>query len=308
MVSWTIGPGCALRRFEMVFAIFCVLCALATLAWLAGGVMTLALPRSDAAGNGLGQVYALGAFAITWLLVAILLELACRALPVPFGGDMPWPWGPSGWGRWVALGLAAGAQVFGFAALFASSCRGVTRAVLQTGAVTLPLPFVVHAAWRGFGWPRFFPVATWGCLALLGIAGMGCVGEALAYRWTRRRARERSHHSPAPNEVLYPALLLWERQCVRVLRGADELLSAVSEVLSSAAPVLVDCHRGCFRVTLGEGKVALSRVRELSMQELHELLLLMPSLHTDPARDAEIRRLVAMQRDVSGLSFVLPRA
>lgn len=293
----------------MLFASICVFGVLATLAWLLAVAMVLGWGRSDPAGNGLGEVYVLGAFAITWLLVAILLELVCRGLPAPVGGEMPWPWGPSGWERWVALGLAAGAQGFGFASLFTSSCCGVTRAVVQAGAVTLPLPFLVHAAWRGFGWPMFFPFATWGCLALLSVAGMGCVGGALAYRWTRRRARERAHHSPAPTDVLYPALLLRPTQSVHVLRGADELLAALSQDLSSAAaPVLVDCHRGCFRVTLGEGKFTLSRMPQLRMQELHELLLLVPALHADPMRDAEIRRLVAMQRDVSGLSFVLPRA
>ncbi|MBP8300161.1 MAG: hypothetical protein KA020_07370 [Planctomycetes bacterium] len=292
----------------MLFASICVFGVLATLAWLLAVAMVWGWGRSDPAGNGLGEVYVLGAFAVTWGLVGILLEIACRGMPVPVGDWMPWPWGPSGMERWSALGLAVGAQVFGFAALFTSSCRGVARAVLKVGAVVLPLPFLVHAAWRGFGWPRFSPLATWGCLWVLVTAVGCCVGGAVVCRWARARTRERARRAPAPADILYPALLVRFAQSVRVLRGADEMLAAGPEVVESAAStVLVDCQRACYQVTFGEGKFTLLARPALSMQELHELLLGMPPFHADPARNAEIRRLVAMQRDVSGLSFVLPR-
>jgi len=284
-----------------------LLVAVAALVCLAAGAMAFHLRASDAAGNGLAQAYLACTLGLCWLLVGVLLLVAGLRAPHPSAGDPSWTW--IGRAALVLFLVAIGGQAAGFAALCTARDSGLLRVLLQLGVAAVPLAFVVHAAWRGLGVPVPAGLATWGCAAVV-VLGSGLAVAALASASGGRRAAVRT----PLDRVTYPALLVLRMEAVHVVRGAADV-RGLPEACQADELLVIDALGRT--ATLRRTGAPLADADAFALEERHEamdvpavvgLLLRIAKLHADPQRDAEIRRLLPMQRDVSGLSFVLTRS
>jgi hypothetical protein len=177
----------------------------------------------------------------------------------------------------------------------------------------VPLAFLLHAAWR-LGLPLPWQA---GCLlpAAVVIAGSLLPFAAHAVQ------REATAGAPRQPEIVLPALLVQEGELVRVLRERDELRAMPRDLLPRLRePFVVDANR--YRFALrglhevpgeaadGAVPVAFEAARDLepmTFEAVRDLVLRIAPLHADAAEDARIRKLVGMQKDVTALTFVLPR-
>jgi len=294
-----------LHRLHVIPILLIIVFSLAALAYLAGAAMTFTLHRSDPAGNALGQVYTAITFGVVWLLVVVAANTAADSeIPPPAGVELPWTAL-----RWAAVPLAAFAlctQYAGLGVLFDRRSRGWRRLLVHASVLLVPLAFLTHAAWRGFGLSLPTAVATWGCLAVV-VAGSSFCGFVW---WASERERRAGRAKPTASNLVYPGLLVQHREYVRVLRSAADLHALPVELLAPAnAPVFVDANGATFtlqRVPASAGLAITKQPGIMPFAEVREVLLAIRELHADPAEDGRIRHLIPMQRDITALSFVLP--
>jgi hypothetical protein len=280
-----------------------VLLVLGLIGCLAIGVMAMELHRSDAAGNGLTEAFLVLGSAATWLVVVVAVGVSLLQSPEDAA---PGPWlAPAG------LALACPAQAIGLVVLCRLRQRGLLRSCLQLCVPLVPLAFLLHAAWRG-GLPVPWQVATWGCGAVV-VAGSAL---ALGSRAKQRAHRAAVARTPGPESIVWPALLVQEGELVRVLRERSQLEAMPRDLVERLRqPVIIDSNCTAWvvrelRAADQGGKVSCALTRDparMSFASIRDAVLRVAPLHDDTARDAEVRRLVAMQSSVTALSFVLPR-
>ncbi len=277
---------------------------LAALACVLTGAMAGQLQSSDPAGNGLGQAYVLFMAGVTWSLVAVsLVVVFARAPGAP--ATPPLSWATIGSLMALLFLLALAAQFIGLRWLFDPANKGVWRSVLCVLSALVPLAFVVFAAWRGVGLPVPGAWVIGGCAAVIGVGSLLSFGAKV---FTAKKAADPD--VVTVRDIPYPALLLDGGRSVRVIRYAEDLEMARA---SANGPIdgllLVDA--GCATYTLNDGPhgpVTFARSAEpLAFDSLRARLLRIPRLDPDPEKDVAVRQLIGMQRDVTALSFVLPR-
>lgn len=276
---------------------------IAALACVLTGAMAGQLQSSDPAGNGLAQAYFVFALALTWLLVAMVLILVflrapAMALPAPLS------WSMIGIATGMLFLLAVAGQFIGMRWLFDAANKGGWRHVLSATAAVVPLAFVVFAAWRGGALPVPAMLATWGCGAVVVVGSLLPIS---AGAFTALRAK--GPHVLTVFDVSYPALLLNGEKAVRVLRYAEDLEQVRTNPAEPFSELLlVDADRTTYSLGRTGEVVDVERNAEpIDFDTLCARLLRMPRLDPEPEKDAELRRLIALQRDVTALSFVLPR-
>ena len=281
-----------------------VLLLITALACLVVGAFASGVRSSDPAGNGLAQAYVVFALGITWCLIALCLIMVGLRAPVP-GLAASFPWNTVGSVTLVLFLLAVAAQTIGLPWLFNGSNRGPWRTALCFTTALVPLAFVLFAAWRGAGLVLPAAVATWGCGAVVVLGSLVPIG---ARAWTTQNA-------PDPNvitifDLAYPALLLHGDRSVRVVRSADDL----EDTDPMTAPPFVELmvvDAGLIGYTFSHtpsSELVITReAASIAFDALCAQLLRIPKLADNAEKDAEIRRLILMQRDVTALSFVLDR-
>jgi hypothetical protein len=288
-----------------MLVLLCVLVALAALGAGAAVLVAGQLRSSDAAGNGLAQAYLVVVVAVTWIVVGISLLIA--GLQTPHANCPPeLPWRAFGWAAAACWALALLGQVAGLAALFDGGSRGALRMLLQAGAGVVPLAFVLHVAWRGLGLPLPATFATLGLLAVVTIGSLLPAVACLARRAAAATAAQQQ-------SIAYPALCLRDDRDVRVLRGAEDLRAVPADTLDVA--LLIDANGATWTAAPLAGQADTTAGAEpelapgpvLPFAAIDARVLAIERLHADPAEDAKVRRLVAMQADVTALTFVLPR-
>jgi hypothetical protein len=280
-----------------------VLLVVAALTCVLVAAMARALHSSDQAGNGLAQAYFVFGLALQWLLVVAVVVLA--SVRAPHDQVPTLTSGALHLAVVLLISLAKVAQLSALPWLFDGRNQGAWRVVIRAALVGVPLAFLCFAAWRGAG----LPLPTW--LALFGCGAVVVVGSFLPLA---AQAAARRRQAPSATitvfHVLYPALLLRVGDSVRVLRHADELSALLADTaLAPEALVLVDanCATYTWPDSRGPGAGLVRNPTPITFEALVAELLRIEHLHVDPTRDAEIRRLVGMQRNVSALSFVLDR-
>lgn len=279
------------------------------LASLLAMAMSFGLHQSDAAGNGLGQAYVVIALGIGWALLALtLLFVLLQAPHADVVGDLPWPWVT--FATVVLAGLGLGAHLHALACLFGGRKIGSRAALLRGTFALVPGALALHAAWRLAGLPLPTAVPLWGCAgAVLGSA-------ALAFTTSAKRRREAHGDQLTFAEIRYPALLLQGRSAVHVLRRPDDVRDLPRAALGPDA-LLIDADAGSWRIAAGTGAVTdlgelperlrLTRIAVLTIAEVKGRLLAIERLHGEPQQDRDARARIALQPDVTALSFVLPR-
>ena len=277
---------------------------LTALACVLTGAMAGQLQSSDPAGNGLAQAYYFFTLTLTWILVAVLLVLVfVRAPAVSPPASLSWT--TIGVGIVLLFLLAMAGQFISLPWLFDPANRGAWRSALCIAAAVVPLAFVVFVAWRGAGLPVPGTLAIGGCAAVIGV-GSFLPFAAKVFTTVKTADPDVVTLSNIP----YPALLLNGRRSVRVIRYAEDL---EKERANASEPsnelLLVDASCATYTLNDGDNRL-LTFVRNaepLAFDSLRAQVLRIPSLDPDPLKDAEIRKLVGLQRDVTALSFVLPR-
>lgn len=275
----------------------------AALGAVAVAAMARELHRSDAAGNGLAQAaHTLGVGAL-WLLLAASLGVALF-LPgkdVSAFGLRPWiVYGSLA----AAFGLGVAGHVGSLPWLHRAQVRGPWRAATIAAGVVAPLGLAASVAWLGAALPLTDSAALVG--VVLGAAA-SLVPFAAHMLAPARRPRDDMH---AVHDVAYPALLFQGEADVHVVRDATSLVAlAAQDARASARSVLVDSAGGSYVwPDTSQPTWRLARQAEhVGFDEVLARIARIPRLAEDPAKDVELRRLVAMQRSVSALSFVLPR-
>lgn len=271
------------------------------LACVLTGAMASQLQSSDPAGNGLAQAYFVFALALIWLLVGTLLVVVFVRPPVIIPPEPP---SRPAMGAVVAtlFLIAVVGQCLGMRWLFDAANKGTWRQLSCLAAAVVPLAFVVFAAWRGAGLPVPAVFATWGCAFIVVVGSLVPMGP-------RVLSALKATGPKVNTQVTFPALLLNGEHAVRVLRYAEELEQVRTGPAEPFAELLlVDANRTTY--VLDPSGVSVTLVRDTEPIDLDLLcarLLRIPRLDPDPAKDAEVRKLIALQRDVSALSFVLPR-
>lgn len=275
----------------------------AALACVLIGAMATQLQSSDAAGNGLAQAYFVFSLAFTWLSVAMLLIIAFLRPPA-IAPPAPLSWTMIGVATTILFLLAVSGKFIGMRWLFDAANKGGWRHVLCAAAALVPLAFVVFAAWRGGALPVPAVLATWGCAVVVAVGSLLPIG---AGAFTAPRAKD--PHVLTASQVSYPALLLTGELAVRVLRYAEDLEQVATYPAEPFAELLlVDADGSTYVLETAVEAVTLKRnAQPIAFDSLCARLLRMPPFDPDPEKDAEVRRLIRMQRDVTMLSFVLPR-
>lgn len=264
------------------------LVAAAAAASLLATAFAFAVRRGDPAGKGLGQAYLVVALGVAWLLVAGAVVAAVL--------------GSAATG--TELDLATfGALAIGFTSPLASlpylakaPPRGVWPSVVCGNLFVVPAALLVHAAWRTAVLPLPPAVALHGCFALVGIGA--------SVPWLARALTRRQKKSPAP---VYPTLLVRSQERASVLRAATELAGLPGAWFAGDVR-LIDANARPWALRGSPTAPIFAPIGDrMQFAEVCELLLAVPHLHADPTEDARIRRLIPQQRDVTALSFVLPR-
>ena len=279
------------------------LCVLAALASLLATMTAGALHRSDPAGNGLAAAQLVVILAITWLLTAAAVVIVMLRTPAD-PADLPWS--AIGFGTVVGLGSSLAGHFVSLPYLIDGRNRGVWRTLVCSSLFTVPAAFLLHASWRGIGLPLPMVLALWGCGA---VVVLGSATPWLA-RAAANRQRARTAATQSLFHITYPALLVRPRLGVDVVRGADDVRALPRERFAAPAPLLIDATGTTWTLqptTGGEGFLVGRGSAPLAPAAVLALLLAIERLHPDPAEDARIRHLLALQRDVTALSFVLPR-
>lgn len=271
-----------------------MLVGLGTLASLGTFAMSLGVGRSDAAGNGLAQAYVVVAFLATTLLTVAALLCALAFDP---------PAGPAAWTTTLGLAGLAGIQpVTTLPPLFATRNGAFVRTTVAIGAIVGQLAIGLHVLWRALGLAVPAAVAVGGVAT---VAALTTVSPILAWpRKPRRRA-------DGVFAIAFPALALRPGEAVRVVRDLDELTALGAAFLTAApAATTIDAHGTAWTLqpaaTLADWR-ATRAAHAVPIADVQTQLLALPSLHPDPATDATVRHLVAMQRDIAALACVLPR-
>lgn len=271
------------------------LVAAAAAASLLATAFAFAAQRGDPAGRGLGQAYLVVALGVAWLLVAGAVAAAVLG---PTGSDNP----AAEAGRGLDL-ATFGALVVGFTSPLASlpylakaQPRGRWPAVVCGNLFAVPAALLMHAAWRAAVLPLPSAWAVHGCFALVVIGA--------SVPWLARALTRRQTTSPAP---VYPALLVRSQERAIVLRAAGELAGLPGAWFAGDAR-LIDASGLPWTLRGSPAATSLTQTGDrMRFPEVCELLLGLPHLHDDAAEEARLRRLIPQQRDVTALSFLLPR-
>lgn len=281
------------------------LCVLAALASLLATMTAGALHRSDPAGNGLAAAQLVVTLAITWLLTAATVVIVLLRTPVAgCPTDLPWP--AIGFGTVAGLGLGIAGHFVSLPYLIDGRHRGAWRSLVRSSLFVVPAALSLHASWRGVGLPLPTAFALWGCAAVV------AVGAAVPWlaRAAASRQRARTAATPSLFHITYPALLVRPRLGVDVVRSASEVQALPRERFAAPAPLLIDANGTTWTLqptSGGDGFLIGRGPAPLDLPAVVTLLLAIERLHPDAAEDARIRHLLAMQSDVTALSFVLPR-
>lgn len=155
----------------VTFILVVLLMALTLLLTVAVAAAVRSLHRSDPAGNGLAIAYTAVGMGALWFAVGLMTLVAClrrnAELVAAVGAGAL---STADLMVFAAFVVAVPSQVAFLRLLDARRSRGVFAHVLQACVVLSPLVFVVHDAWRTFGWVRNelpTPVAAWGMLGAL---------------------------------------------------------------------------------------------------------------------------------------------
>ena len=294
---------------------------LAALASLLAAMTAGALHRSDPAGNGLAAAQLVVILAITWLLTTAAVVIVMLRTPAAQGPtDLHWPAISLCTDAGLALGMLG--HFVSLPYLIDGRNRGLWRTLVTGSLFVVPAAFLLHAGWRGIGLPLPTAFALWGCAALVGI---GSIVPWLA-RAAARRERARTAATLSLFHIPYPALLLRPSTRVDVVRSADDVKALPRELFAAPPPPLfldANCMlwtlqpvgngdefvvlRGFVsKGVLGRGDVGRGTT-PMHLDAVKALVLDIERLHPDAAEDARIRPLIRMQRDVTALSFLLPR-
>lgn len=258
------------------------------------------LHASDAAGNGLAQGFYVAALLLQWLLVAIAV-LGSLWMP---GSDLQF--GPASRHVPTVLAIAGLAPILAHAIslpwLFDARHRGAPRTAVVVTTALPPLALLGFVAWRAqfVLLPDVF--AAWGSLGTAIAAPLTTVAIVLLTRTTN------AQRAPTIASLAHPVLLLRDGVAVRACHHTDDTRSQVATAPEPAALVVVDAN--CARWSIAsspDGEPTFVRHGEpLTFEQLRAAILRVPRLDADGTRDAEIRRLVTMQTNVTSLAFVLP--
>lgn len=258
-------------------------------------VFARAMRRGDPAGNAMGSIWFLGALAAAWLLALVQL-LVASFLPMP--ADAPAVLTPraAAAAGFVLASSALAAQVLALSALLGRP--GVDRRGWRAASMaSAPFAVALHAAWRGIGVPSA-PVAIWVCGGILVVGAVSVV-----------RARVASVRPVVPAGPVYPALVIAERHSVHVVRHPSDLVGLPADLPLTTARLVDASGVGFALVRQGDGglRPVEPAAAVLSVAAVRDLLLQLPALAADAGEDARIRRRIAMQPDVTSLTFVLSR-
>jgi hypothetical protein len=272
----------------------------AAFAWAIAVATSTQLHASDAAGNGLAQVFYVGALGIVWLLLAVTLLLGAW---VPASGA---PVGlPSRTTASVVIAsfvVSLTTQVVVLPWLFDAANRGASRTILLVALALLPLAFLLFAAWRSLLLPLPTAVATWGCLLLVLTASLTAYGVRTFCKPERAR-----NTAVTLSNLAYPVLLFREGRSVDACHHAESAEERFTAAGDTNDLLVVDANCARWAPIAVNGVLTFARAAEpISFDALRNAILRVPRLHDDAARDAEIRRLITMQATVSSLAFVLP--
>lgn len=273
--------------------------------WLGAGALAavltfacaLGLGRSDAAGNGLAEAYVAIATAVTTLLVV-------GALLVALGGGHPTDSGEAA----ATIGCTALAVAMPWPtlrSLFARRSRRGLRTALAGLTALAQLGILLHAA------DRTFALALPAGLATLGPVLLGALALAAPLLTDAVGRARRETSRPSPFAIAWPALVVREGEAVFVVREASGLTTLDPAVFTRPpAACLFDANATPWTLVPAATLAGWTTTRAGAPRPLDDVrtrLLVIPRLHPDPAQDAEVRRLVAMQASIAALTFVLPR-
>ncbi|MBL8755242.1 MAG: hypothetical protein JNK15_18225 [Planctomycetes bacterium] len=270
-----------------------VVAVAAAIAAVSSGALGLGIGRSDPAGNGLAIAWVTIATLGTALLVlATLVLAACTASTAP--GALP-----------ISLGCMGCAIALPIAMLRAQARPRLGHgmvAVLAGLGTAAWLGLLLHAVGRSLEWPL--------SSGLAGVAPCLLAATAIATAIAAARRPGRPASGAAWSVVTFPALVLRDGEAVHVVRDRDAL-AALDQAMFTRAPVAttIDANGTAWRLGPAAQFAEWTATRTadtLPFASVRDRVLALPALHADAARDAELRRLVAMQTSVTALTFVLP--
>ena len=278
------------------------LLVLGAIACLFTAATSTQLFASDPAGNGLAQVFYVAMLCALWLLVGALLFFATW-VPPPNAAARGLPWGTVGSVAALSFVVAVVTHGVMLSWLFDAANRGFARTAVLTACGLLPVPFLGFAAWRFGVLPLPTSFATRGCLSLALVA----VVAALGVRSLSSPKRTRGDAFTAAN-LAFPVLFVDGERSVEACHHVESARERLVNGGLTSGSFVVDANCTSWSiVSAPNGGVTFERrSTALEFEELRAAILRIPRLHDDAARDAELRHLVAMQKTVSALAFVLP--
>jgi len=274
----------------------------AAFVWAVTTAMASQLHASDAAGNGLAQAFYVGGLALQWLLVAIAVV---GSLWIPATEPMP---GATRHLVPVALSAAFAAPLlahaFALPWLFDADNRGVRRTIVLVASALPPLALLAFVAWRGGFLPVLDVVAAFAGPAIAVAASLTTIGVSVSSRRSRRR-----RSAVTVTTLAHPLLLLHDGISIAASHHAEATLCLVVADRDRDGLLVVDATGTEWHVRAIENgaPVFARRTVPLGFAAMRAAILRLPPFDANTAEDAEIRRLVAMQKDVASLAFVLPR-
>lgn len=289
-----------------------LLLVLGTLGSLLVGATAFQLRSSDAAGNGLAEVYLVAFQGILWFLLGITLLVAGTRPPRAAA-----PWGTINVGTFIVFAIAAAGQLAAMVALSHRSSAGVFRLIVQLAVVLPALAVLVHATWRGFGLPLSTGMATWGLAAVV-LAG----AVAPLPHFLRSRAPADPQANPSIREAAleYPAVVIHRLTQLRVAASQDELLAMpTGDIGGTDEPYVIDSRLQVFvmrdAIAIGRGvradgllPVATRLVPwepDGTPESVHTILLRVTSFAPDSAKDAAIRAALRDEQTLNGMIRVI---
>lgn len=286
-------------------ALLGVLLALGGLLTAIVGGTTLSLRSSDAAGNGLAEVFLAVSVIALWLLIGATLIVAATRPP-----RLPLHWPLINASTILLFLIAAGGQFAALQLLSGPRIEGGYRLVVQAAVILTPVVALIHGAWRGMGTP--VPVA----LELAALAVL--LGSAIPLWGLRATPRPVARAPADPIEaVAYPALLLpgltrvVEIASAEALRagGRREMLAAPGDTYLIDARfeifVLREHHHPAGRAGATPGFRLVEWEPDGTAAAALTLLLRVPAWRADPGQDAAIRQRLAGQTTLEGMARVI---
>ncbi len=289
-----------------------LLLVLGTLGSLIVGATAFQLRSSDAAGNGLAEVYFVVFQGVLWLLLGITLLVAGTRPPRTTA-----PWGTINVGTFVMFAIAVAGQVGAMVALSGRSHGPAFRLVVQLAVVLPAFAVLIHATWRGFGLPLSLSLATWGVAAVVALSALAPLPHFLA-----SRAPSGSNEDPsiADAALQYPAIVIHHLEVVREAATQDDLLAMpTGDIGGPDEPFVIDSRLQVF--VMREGHATGRGIRADGLlpvaarlipwepdgtpESVRTILLRVRAFDPDPAKDAGIRSKLQTEETLAGMIDVL---